>query len=189
MNRDGTNMRWVENSYDGLDYWPDWGPDGKSIFFVSDRDGCENVYRIPSTGGPAKQLTHFTGRPVRFLSVSKTGQVAFEQDFKLQTFDLDQFNADGSAGIRVVKLDCASESKHNEEVRLDIGGSITEMALSPLGVHLALIARRGFVYGAAARSEKPAPVAMRDTGRRFGSPIRRRGSNMFPGIRRATGLC
>ena len=27
-----TSMRWVENSYDGLDYWPDWGPDGKSIF-------------------------------------------------------------------------------------------------------------------------------------------------------------
>ena len=92
---------------------------------------------------------------MRFLSVSKTGQVAFEQDFKLQTFDLDQFNADGSAGIRVVKLDCASESKHNEEVRLDIGGSITEMALSPLGSALGADRARGFVYRAAARSEKP----------------------------------
>jgi len=134
MDRNGRNMRWVENGYNGIDYWPCWGPGDQTIYFVSDRDGMENVYRIPSTGGPAEKLTDFTDRPVLFLSVADTGRVAFIQDFRLWIMDPGQ-------QPRRIHLDCSSEPKHSQDVRLDISGNVEEIELSPLGTHIALIAR------------------------------------------------
>lgn len=36
-----------------------WSPDGRSIAFVSDRDGLPQLYLLPVDGGEARQLTHF----------------------------------------------------------------------------------------------------------------------------------
>jgi tricorn protease len=138
MNRDGTNMHWVENGYDGLDYWPAWGSDG-SIYFVSDRDGCENVYAIPSTGGPARQLTDYADRPVQFLSVAGTGKLMYVQDFQLRCLSTDTNGAVGQP--ETVELNCATEPKRSQDIRLDIEGSITEMEVSPDGSYVAVIAR------------------------------------------------
>jgi Tol biopolymer transport system component len=35
-----------------------WAGDGQSLFFISDRQGISNIYRIPATGGQARQLTN-----------------------------------------------------------------------------------------------------------------------------------
>ena len=35
-----------------------WARDGQSLFFISDRQGISNIYRIPATGGQARQLTN-----------------------------------------------------------------------------------------------------------------------------------
>ncbi|MDX2037921.1 MAG: S41 family peptidase [Isosphaeraceae bacterium] len=41
---------------------PRFSPDGKTIAFVSDRDGASQIYRMPAAGGPATQLTfHSSG--------------------------------------------------------------------------------------------------------------------------------
>src|SRR4249919_3433236 len=40
------------------DVYPRFSPDGKWIAFSSDRDGNNDVFIIPSTGGEPKQLTH-----------------------------------------------------------------------------------------------------------------------------------
>lgn len=37
---------------------PQWSPDGASLFFISDRDGVPNVYRIGAGGGAPSQLTN-----------------------------------------------------------------------------------------------------------------------------------
>jgi TolB protein len=39
---------------------PVFSPDGSTLFFVSDRGGSPQIYRMPSQGGPAERVT-FTG--------------------------------------------------------------------------------------------------------------------------------
>jgi Tol biopolymer transport system component len=50
----------------GFDGWPYWAADGRSLFFISDRSGSHNIWRIevdPQSGlprGTAQQLTSYT---------------------------------------------------------------------------------------------------------------------------------
>ena len=37
---------------------PQWTPDSRSVYFVSDRQGISNVYRIDASGGPVSQITN-----------------------------------------------------------------------------------------------------------------------------------
>ena len=123
------------NDYDGMDYWPCYDPTGKYIYFISDRQlNDENVYRIPAAGGTPERLTDFTDRPVHWLSSAKTGRLAFTRGFHLWVMDPGE-------KPRMVNLQCATEPKHRQEQRLDIGGFITEMKLSPDGTHVAVISR------------------------------------------------
>jgi Tol biopolymer transport system component len=39
-----------------VDALPRWGPDGRSIFFTSDRAGNWQVYRVDAKGGPARRV-------------------------------------------------------------------------------------------------------------------------------------
>src|SRR4029450_3537747 len=41
---------------------PQWSPDGKDLYFLSDRGGITNVYRLDVAGGALRQVTDlFTG--------------------------------------------------------------------------------------------------------------------------------
>ena len=40
---------------------PDFSPDGRFVFFATDRSGKKNVYRIPVDGGEAERLTDWKG--------------------------------------------------------------------------------------------------------------------------------
>ena len=47
---------------DGKNINPQWSGDGRTIYFVSDRTGISNVYRMDAAGGAAAQVTNlFTG--------------------------------------------------------------------------------------------------------------------------------
>ncbi len=43
------------------DNHPRWSPDGRTIAFLSSRDGALQIYLLPVTGGEAKELTDFPG--------------------------------------------------------------------------------------------------------------------------------
>jgi len=59
---------------------PSWSRDGKSIYFASDRSGRYEIWRIPSQGGAAAQITHEGGYVAvessdgRTLYYTKTGR-------------------------------------------------------------------------------------------------------------------
>ena len=51
-----------------------WAPDGKSIDYLVTRGGVTNIWRQALSGGPAKQLTHFTSDLVPKLHLVRRRQ-------------------------------------------------------------------------------------------------------------------
>jgi TolB protein len=75
-----------------IDTEPTFTADGKSIYFVSDRGGAPQIYRMPSAGGNAERVT-FTGTYNISPSVSPDGKwLAYISRvsgvFKLHVMDL-----------------------------------------------------------------------------------------------------
>jgi Tol biopolymer transport system component len=75
---------------DGRAMWPMWSADGKSIFYVSDRNGNENIWtRLADPSSKAdRALTKFTSGRVLWPSIAADGRtIAFERNFGIWTAD------------------------------------------------------------------------------------------------------
>src|SRR5262249_20412632 len=86
--RDGDKPRYEALTNGGArEMWPMWSADGKSLYFISDRNGTQNVWVKPI--GPntsAKAMTTFKSGRVLWPSISNDGRlVAFEHDFEIWT--------------------------------------------------------------------------------------------------------
>ena len=65
-------------TFDGTDRNPSWDADGGSVYFLSDRSGTVNVWRLALDGSEPVQITRMTGDDVRDFTVSRDGStVAF----------------------------------------------------------------------------------------------------------------
>jgi tricorn protease len=124
--------------------WPMWSGDGKSLFYVSDRGGRQNIWTLPLGGAP-KQLTRFTDGRVLWPTISTDGRtIAFERDFEVWTFD----TASGRASqVKIARrgLPAGSAIEH-----LTLSNGFSDLALSPDGRKVAFAAR-GEIWAAAAR--------------------------------------
>ncbi len=71
--------------YNGSDMNPVWG-NADNYYFLNDADGTLNIYQGKIGQKDARQLTHFKGNPVRFLSSSGDGSfLAFGYDGEIYT--------------------------------------------------------------------------------------------------------
>ena len=62
---------------EGKELWPMWGADGRTLYYVSDRDGAENVWVRAPEGAP-RALTRFRDGRVLWPSISRDGRtIAF----------------------------------------------------------------------------------------------------------------
>ena len=77
---------------------PQWAPDGRALFFISDRDGIPNLYRVPLAGGGVEQLTRvstglsgITNISPALTVASSSGAAAFSiyQDGKHDIYAID----------------------------------------------------------------------------------------------------
>jgi dipeptidyl aminopeptidase/acylaminoacyl peptidase len=76
---DGTGLRQL-TSHPEADVNPRWGPDSRTIWFISGRSGSSQVWRVQVDGGEAQQVTK-EPLDVSNLVVSRDGQrVAFTMD-------------------------------------------------------------------------------------------------------------
>ncbi|CAN5396282.1 S41 family peptidase [soil metagenome] len=123
--------------------WPMWSKDS-GIFYVSDREGNENLYSQPLSG-LATKLTNFSSGRVLWPSISYDGKtIVFERDLSVWKYDIASKKAEQ---ILITKkgappIPLAVVSKLNNQ--------FSEMALSPDGKKIAIIVR-GEVYAAAAK--------------------------------------
>lgn len=129
---------------DGRAMWPMWSGDGKSIFYVTDRNGTENLWSRPAGAGTDRALTKFTGGRVLWPSITTDGKtIAFERNFGIWTAD----TATGQA--RELKITRRGTPTMPVPERTRQTNQFSGLALSPDGKKVAFIAR-GELFAASA---------------------------------------
>jgi tricorn protease len=126
----------------GRNAWPMWMPDGKQIYFMSDRSGAQNIW---STGldGKTKQVTRFTGGRVLWPSMGYDGKaIVFERDFKIWQLD----TKNGEAYALPITLVGSAAGPGVTHLTLN---QFTDLALSPDARKVAVIGH-GEVFAASA---------------------------------------
>ncbi|MEP6834928.1 MAG: S41 family peptidase [Gemmatimonas sp.] len=126
------------------DAWPQFAPDGQSVYYMSDRDGNENLWQKPLKG-TAKKLTSFTKGRLLWPSIANNGSaIVFERDFGIWRYDV----AKGQAQAVPVTLRGAAADAVPE--RQTVTQGFQSLALAPDGKKLAFLAR-GEVFVSASR--------------------------------------
>ncbi|MCC6348209.1 MAG: PD40 domain-containing protein [Candidatus Eisenbacteria bacterium] len=115
---------------------PVWGPDGNSLFFLSERSGSFNVWKLdlanPKT--PVQVTSHRT-HPVRFLSASNGGDLCYAFDGELWV------RPAATGEPRKLEVLIAADRRDRETASVDVTAQISEFEVSPDGGEIAFIAR------------------------------------------------
>ena len=123
----------------GEDRNPVFAPDGNTFYYLSEKDGTFNIYRS-SISSPEKseQVTFHKDNPVRYLSISVSGDLCYSQDGELYII------RSGKEPQKVEIAMITDEVERPIEYR-NLSSGVTRMAISPNGKELAITVR-GDVY-------------------------------------------
>ncbi len=131
-------------SADAKHAWPMFSPDGKQLFFMSDKSGAENIWSANATTGDAKQITHFTNGRALWPTLSYNGKtILFERNFSIWSLNI----ANGKAEPVNITLRGVPSTPGITHERL---ASWSNLALSPDGKKIAVDAH-GEVFAASAK--------------------------------------
>lgn len=112
--------------------WPLWRPDGKGLYFVSNRDGTFNLWEHGFGKKGDKQLTHFKGDSVVFPAISRDGSTVV---FRVR-FDLYRWHPGDPEPVQI-EIDAATEpAPAIERVVLEKAASVR---FTPDGLQMALV--------------------------------------------------
>jgi Tol biopolymer transport system component/C-terminal processing protease CtpA/Prc len=124
--------------YDGMDLWPLYSRDGKTIYYVSDRltPGTSNLVSSPASGGKPTPVTKHANGAVRWPGISRNGEsIAYEREGDLYIV------ATTGGQSRKLRILAPTDEKENETTRLSLTSGATEVEVSPDGKTLALVVR------------------------------------------------
>ena len=125
-------------TFDGEDRTPVWAQDGKSFYYLSERDGSFNIYRSDIEGRSITRLTSHTGHPVRFLSAAKDETLCYGFNGEIYTLK------EGEPAKKVAVSIVADTYDRHLVKQLKSSGA-TEISVSPDGKEVAFV-MRGDVY-------------------------------------------
>lgn len=123
--------------------WPMWSPDAKRLYFVSDRDGAENLYvKDAAPNSRPRKLTSFTSGRLLWPTIAYDGSsIVFERDFGIWRYDVPKNKA-----TRIeIALRGAPAGPGTEHRTLN--GQFRDLALAADGKKLAFIAH-GDIFAA-----------------------------------------
>lgn len=131
LHRDGAFTQLT--TFNGGDQSPVWGQ-GDTYYYVSEKDGTLNVYQATLGSKEEKQLTKFTKHPVRSLSASQNGTLAFSWDGDLYTI---------LPGGEPKKLDVSivADDYDGDMVKRYVTTGVSDFAVSPEGKEVAIVIR------------------------------------------------
>jgi len=130
--------------FDGEDRNPVFAPDQKNIYYLSERSGTFNIYKM-SINATAKPMpvTAMDKHPIRNLSISNSGLMCFSYDGELYTLK------DGGSPQKI-KVTVNADSRYNIEKIVSVNKDITEFAVSPNEKEIAFL-HRGEVFVASVK--------------------------------------
>ena len=121
--------------------WGMWSPDGKRIYYVSDRSGTQNIWTKPLNENE-KRLTNFRNGRVLWANISYDGkEIVFERDFKIWKMKTSGGNA------KPVPITLRGSVANNPVRNVNLSSNISEFDLSPDGKKVVVVAR-GEVFAA-----------------------------------------
>ncbi|MBC5811159.1 MAG: PD40 domain-containing protein, partial [Candidatus Eremiobacteraeota bacterium] len=129
---------------DSKDQWPMWAPDGRSLYFVSDRSGSDELW-TRGADGRTKQLTALKSGRVLWPSMSHDGRlIAFERNMRIWTYETNS-GTPHELSIALRGLPDVVLQRHVTQTNQFSG-----LALAPDGKKLAFVAR-GRIFAASAQ--------------------------------------
>jgi len=121
-------------SFAGEDRDPHFAADEESMYFLSEREGDFNVFRMPlEPGADATQLTSFEDHPVRHLSHAARA-LAFSWHGEIYHMPVD-------GKPRMIPIEIAVDGRLARPAPRTVTGGVTEFAASPNGKEIAFVAR------------------------------------------------
>ena len=122
--------------FGGEDRNPVWSPDEQSVYYLSEKSGSFNVWKMPlKQPEAAVQVTHFSKNPVRFLSIARNGSLSFGFDGAIYTL------APGASQPTKLAVSVAVDTQARAQEALTLRHGATEVALSPDGQEMAFVVR------------------------------------------------
>jgi len=121
--------------------WPMWHKDGRSLYYVSDRNGAENIW-LAEAGRKPRAVTRFASGRLIWPNISYDGRmIVFNRDSQIWKLDTES----GRANVVSITRRGASAGPAVEHLRLS--DQISELALAPDGKKAAFVVR-GEVFAA-----------------------------------------
>ncbi|MEX2178574.1 MAG: S41 family peptidase [Gemmatimonadaceae bacterium] len=156
--RDGTPPGYERVAGGDAKYaWPMWSGDGRTLYYMSDKSGAENIYAKPM-GGAERALTSFRDGRVLWPGIAANGGViVFERGFAVWRLD----PASGRVAEVPISLRGAPAASGGERVNATNG--FQWFALAPDGKKVAF-ATRGEIFATSARENGEATRITFDPG-------------------------
>ena len=124
--------------------WPMASPDGKTLYFMSDKSGAENIWRYDMASGAAKQVSEFKNGRCLWPTLSADGRtILFERGFAIWKLD----TANGRTAEVPIVLRGMPTTPGITHTQLT---SWNNLALSPDGKKVA-VAAHGDIFAASAK--------------------------------------
>jgi tricorn protease len=123
------------SGFEGEDREPVFSSDDQYLYYLSEKNGNQNIYKTPLLAKIAEQqLTSFKNNPVRHLSISSTNTLCFTQDGEIYTIQ-------NGGSPKKIAVQIYNDGRQNVEKNLAVNGNVGEFALSPNGKEIAFITR------------------------------------------------
>ena len=128
----------LKNSYETIgdkgakELWPMWNSKGDQVYYVSDKDGHQNLWSRPLKGA-GRQLTAFANGRVLWPSISSNSKtIVFERNFEIWKYDIKT----AEAQVISIQRRGSAAGPSIEHTRFTSG--FNELAVSPDGKKVAL---------------------------------------------------
>ena len=129
---DGKHVKLTD--FKGEDRCPRVSADGKTIFFMSERNGSFNIYSFPiSDPSKVSQVTKHKNHPVRFLTMSQDGTICYG-------YDGDIYVGNPSGNAKKLSVSITSDKGDTDLTMLSVSGG-GDNDLSRDGKQIAFISR------------------------------------------------